>query len=295
MKLRFTKMQGAGNDFVVLDATRTPLNLSAEQMRRLGDRRFGVGADQILVVTRSDTPGVDFGYRIFNHSGEEVEHCGNGARCFVRYVRDQGLSDKTTLRVETVNNLLELHLQPDGRVTVDMNAPVFDLARVPFHSAGLRPHSVKVKGDRKGATFDLWPLTIKGRAVQVAVLSMGNPHAVQVVDDVDAAPVAVQGPLIEHHTSFPNRVNAGFMQIVARNHIRLRVFERGAGETLACGTGACAAVVAGIRLGLLDPVVDVDARGGRLTIEWQGARDGLGSHVFMTGPAETVFQGEIEL
>lgn len=295
MKLRFTKMQGAGNDFVVLDATRTPLNLTAEQMRRLGDRRFGVGADQILVVTRSDTPGVDFGYRIFNHSGEEVEHCGNGARCFVRYVREQGLSDKTTLRVETVNNLLELRLQPDGRVTVDMNAPVFDLAQVPFRSAGLRPHHVKVQGDRKGSTFDLWPLTIKGRAVQVAVLSMGNPHAVQVVDDVDTAPVEVQGPLIEHHTSFPKRVNAGFMQIVARNHIRLRVFERGAGETLACGTGACAAVVAGIRLGLLDPVVDVDARGGRLTIEWQGARDGLSSHVFMTGPAETVFQGEIEL
>ncbi len=295
MKLRFTKMQGAGNDFVVLDATRTPLNLSAEQMRRLGDRRFGVGADQILVVTRSDTPGVDFGYRIFNHSGEEVEHCGNGARCFVRYVREQGLTDKTTLRVETVNTLLELHLQPDGRVTVDMNAPVFDLPRVPFHAVGLRPHHVPVKGDRKGATFDLWPLSIKGRTVQVAVLSMGNPHAVQLVDDVDTAPVEVQGPLIEHHTSFPKRVNAGFMQIVARDHIRLRVFERGAGETLACGTGACAAVVAGIRLGLLDPVVDVDARGGRLTIEWQGARDGLASHVLMTGPAETVFQGEIEL
>ncbi len=295
MNLRFTKMQGAGNDFVVLDATRTPLNLSAEQMRRLGDRRFGVGADQILLVTRSDTPGVDFGYRIFNHSGEEVEHCGNGARCFVRYVREQGLSDKTTLRVETVNTLLELHLQPDGRVTVDMNAPVFDLPRVPFHAVGLRPHHVPVKGDRKGATFDLWPLSIKGRTVQVAVLSMGNPHAVQLVDDVDTAPVEVQGPLIEHHTSFPKRVNAGFMQIVARDHIRLRVFERGAGETLACGTGACAAVVAGIRLGLLDPVVDVDARGGRLTIEWQGARDGLASHVLMTGPAETVFQGEIEL
>jgi len=295
MKLRFTKMQGAGNDFVVLDATRTPLDLSAEQMRRLGDRRFGVGADQILVVTRSDTPGVDFGYRIFNHSGEEVEHCGNGARCFVRYVREQGLSDKTTLRVETVNNLLELHLQPDGRVRVDMNAPVFDLSRVPFHAAGLRPHRVPVKGDRESAMFDLWPLNIKGRTVQVAVLSMGNPHAVQLVDDVDAAPVESQGPLIEYHTSFPKRVNAGYMQIVARDHIRLRVFERGAGETLACGTGACAAVVAGIRLGLLDAVVDVDARGGRLTVEWQGASAGLTSHVFMTGPAETVFQGEIEL
>ena len=298
MKLRFTKMQGAGNDFVVLDATREPLALSTEQLRRLGDRRFGVGADQILVVARSSTPGVDFAYRIFNQSGEEVEQCGNGARCFVRYVRDKGLSDKTTLRVQTVNSLLELHLQPDGRVRVDMNAPVFELPRVPFHAAGLRPHRVAVKGaagKTKGATTELWPLNLKGRTVDVAVLSMGNPHAVQIVDDVDAAPVEVQGPLIEHHTSFPKRVNAGFMQIVARDHIRLRVYERGAGETLACGTGACAAVVAGIRLGLLDPVVDVDARGGRLTIEWQGAEAGPESHVFMTGPAETVFEGEIEL
>ncbi len=301
MNLRFTKMQGAGNDFVVLDATRTPLNLSAEQMRRLGDRRFGVGADQILLVTRSDTPGVDFGYRIFNHSGEEVEHCGNGARCFVRYVHEQGLSDKTTLRVETLNNLLELHLQPDGGVRVDMNAPVFELPRVPFDATGLRPHPVPFESAGKagdhgaGTAFDLWPLHIQGLTVPVAVLSMGNPHAVQLVDDVDAAPVEVQGPLIEHHPRFPNRVNAGFMQVVARDHIRLRVYERGAGETLACGTGACAAVVAGIRLGLLDAVVSVDARGGRLTIEWQGARDGLASHVFMTGPAETVFQGEIEL
>ena len=298
MKIRFTKMQGAGNDFVVLDATREPLALGTEQLRRLGDRRFGVGADQILVVARSTTSGVDFAYRIFNQSGEEVEQCGNGARCFVRYVRDKGLSDKTTLRVQTVNSLLELHLQPDGRVRVDMNAPVFELPRVPFHAAGLRPHRVAVKGaagKTKGATTELWPLNLKGRTVDVAVLSMGNPHAVQIVDDVDAAPVEVQGPLIEHHTSFPKRVNAGFMQIVARDHIRLRVYERGAGETLACGTGACAAVVAGIRLGLLDPVVDVDARGGRLTIEWQGAEAGPESHVFMTGPAETVFEGEIEL
>ncbi len=301
MNLRFTKMQGAGNDFVVLDATRTPLNLSAEQMRRLGDRRFGVGADQILLVTHSDTPGVDFGYRIFNHSGEEVEHCGNGARCFVRYVHEQGLSDKTTLRVETLNNLLELHLLPDGGVRVDMNAPVFELPRVPFDATGLRPHPVPVDsagepGSHGAATaFGWWPLNIDGSTVPVAVLSMGNPHAVQLVDDVDAAPVEMQGPLIEHHPRFPNRVNAGFMQIVARDHIRLRVYERGAGETLACGTGACAAVVAGIRLGLLDAVVSVDARGGRLTVEWQGASAGLASHVTLTGPAETVFQGEIEL
>ena len=283
MKLRFTKMHGAGNDFVVLDATRAALALSPEQLRRLGDRRFGVGADQILVVERSDTPGIDFRYRIFNGSGDEVEHCGNGARCFVRFVRESGLTDKTTLRVETVNNVLELRLQADGRVTVDMNAPVFDLARVPFEAAGLLSRSVN--------GFDLWPLPLDERSVEVAVLSMGNPHAVQIVADVDAAPIATLGPLIERHARFPRRVNAGFMQIVDRGQIRLRVHERGAGETLACGTGACAAVVAGIRLGLLDACVDVRARGGRLTIEWAGG-DG---HVLMTGPAETVFEGEIEL
>ncbi|OYY59679.1 MAG: diaminopimelate epimerase [Burkholderiales bacterium 28-67-8] len=295
MKIRFTKMQGAGNDFVVLDATQEPLSLSPDQLRRLADRRFGVGADQILVVTNRPSTDVDFGYRIFNHSGEEVEQCGNGARCFVRYVRDKGLSEKSTLRVQTVNSLLELHLLPDGRVRVDMNAPVFDLPRVPFHAAGLRPHRVPVKGDADGKLFEMWPLNIKGHSVEVAVLSMGNPHAVQLVDDVDTAPVESLGPLIEHHTSFPRRVNAGFMQVVSRSHIRLRVFERGAGETLACGTGACAAVVAGIRLGLLDAVVDVDTRGGRLTIEWQGNASGWSSHVFMSGPAETVFEGEIDL
>jgi diaminopimelate epimerase len=295
MKIRFTKMQGAGNDFVVLDATQEPLALSADQMRHLADRRFGVGADQILVVARSRTEGVDFGYRIFNNSGEEVEQCGNGARCFVRFVRDKGLSDKTTLRVETVNSLLELHLLADGRVRVDMNAPIFDMPRVPFHAAGLRAHRVPVKGDADGKLFEMWPLNIKGHSVEVAVLSMGNPHAVQLVDDVDAAPVETLGPLIEHYTSFPRRVNAGFMQIVSRGRIRLRVFERGAGETLACGTGACAAAVAGMRLGLLDAEVDVETRGGQLTIEWQGMQSGLDSHVFMAGPAETVFEGEIEL
>ena len=283
MRLPFTKMQGAGNDFVVLDATRSPLNLTAEQYRRLGDRRFGVGADQILIVERSSTPGVDVRYRIVTISGDEVEQCGNGARCFVRYVRDKGLTDKDTIRVETMNTLLELRLQPDGRVRVDMNAPVFDLARVPFDADRLAPQP---RGD-----FALWPLDLGDYAVSVAVLSMGNPHAVQVVADVDHAPVALQGPSIEGHARFPRRVNAGFMQVVARNHIRLRVHERGAGETLACGTGACAAVVAGIRLGLLDRRVDVDTRGGRLTIEW--ASDA--SHVFMTGPAQTVFEGEIEL
>ena len=284
MKLHFTKMQGAGNDFVVLDATRAPIDLSDAQMRALGDRRFGVGADQILMIEPSSAPGIDFGYRIFNGgSGDEVEHCGNGARCFVRYVRDKGLSDKRTLRVATMNNVLELRLQDDGRVTVDMNAPVFDLARVPFDPSGLSP--------RQPGDFSLWPLDVAGQTVEVAVLSMGNPHAVQIVADVDAAPVETYGPLVETHARFPRQVNAGFMQIVNRSQIRLRVHERGAGETLACGTGACAAVVAGIRLGLLDARVDVEARGGSLTIEWHGGE----SHVLMTGPATSVFEGDIEL
>ena len=284
MRLRFTKMQGAGNDFVVLDATRAPIELTTAQVQRLGDRRFGVGADQVLVVEKATTPGVDFRYRIFNgFSGDEVEHCGNGARCFVRYVREHGLTDKTTVRVETVNNLLELHWQADGRVTVNMNAPVFDHRALPFDSAGLMPREVN--------GFPLWPLEAAGRRVEVAVLSMGNPHAVQRVDDIDAAPVAILGPAIEGHARFPRRVNVGFMQVRSRREIALRVYERGAGETLACGTGACAAVVAGIRLGWLDGQVDVHARGGLLTIEWPGG-DGA---VLMTGPAETVFEGEIEL
>jgi diaminopimelate epimerase len=283
MRLKFTKMQGAGNDFVVLDGTREPIALTAEQCRRLGDRRFGIGADQILLVERSGTPGVDFRYRIFNNSGDEVEQCGNGARCFVRFVRDKGLTDKDTVRVETMNTLLELRLQADGRVTVDMSAPIFEHERIPFDARGLQSHRV---GDA-----EQWPLSLGDYDVQVCVLSMGNPHAVQVVHDVDAAAVASQGPMIEGHARFPRCVNAGFMQVVARNHIRLRVHERGAGETLACGTGACAAVVAGIRLGLLDSRVDVDTRGGRLTIEWAGGS----SHVLMTGPAETVFEGDIEL
>ncbi len=285
MRLRFTKMQGAGNDFVVLDATQAPLELTPEQCRRLGDRRYGIGADQILVVEKSRTPGVDFRYRIYNGgSGDEVEQCGNGARCFVRFVRERGLTDKDVIRVETLNSLLELRLQADGRVTVDMGAPIFELAQVPFDPRGLAP--------RRHGGCELWPLEVgDGVVTDVAVLSMGNPHAVQVVENVDHAPVEVHGPLIESDPHFPRRVNAGFMQVVHRGHIRLRVYERGAGETLACGTGACAAVVAGIRLGLLDARVDVDTRGGRLTIEWHGE----GSPVLMTGPADTVFQGEIEL
>jgi len=283
MKLRFTKMQGAGNDFVVLDATRTPLSLSPPQIRALADRHFGIGADQVLVVEPSPAAGVDFGYRVFNRSGDEVEHCGNGARCFVRYVRDKGLSDKPRIRVQTMNRQLELQLRDDGRVTVDMGAPDFAHESLPFRADGLQPRAV---GD-----FELWPLRLRGGSVEVAVLSMGNPHAVQRVDDVDTADVAALGPEIETLERFAQQVNAGFMQVLARGHIRLRVFERHAGETLACGTGACAAVVAGIRLGWLDSTVEVDTRGGRLDIEWAGS----GQPVLMTGPAATVFEGEIEL
>jgi diaminopimelate epimerase len=284
-KLKFTKMQGAGNDFVVLDASRAPICLSPEQYRRLGDRRFGVGADQILMIEPSSVVGVDFNYRIFNGgSGDEVEHCGNGARCFVRYVHDKGLSDKRSLRVQTMNTTLVLHLQDDGRVTVDMNRPIFESTRVPFDDTGLTPRTV--------GQMPLWPLHVSGHSpFELAIVSMGNPHAVQLVADVDAAPVATLGPLIENHVRFVQRVNAGFMQIVNRSHIKLRVFERGAGETLACGTGACAAAVVGMRMGLLDAQVNVKARGGTLTVAWQSE-----AHpVLMTGPAETVFEGEIEL
>ncbi len=279
MRLKFTKMQGAGNDFVVLDALHAPIELTPALARRLADRRYGVGADQILVVEPSRTPGIDFRYRIYNRSGEEVEHCGNGARCFVRYVHEHGLTDRATVKVETVNNVLELRLGADGRVTVDMNRPVFDHARIPFDAGGLLP--------RREGGFELWPL----EGVEVAVLSMGNPHAVQRVADVDTAPVALLGPRIETNARFARHVNAGFMQVLAPDAIRLRVHERGAGETLACGTGACAAVVAGIRLGWLGRRVEVHTRGGALLVEWP-ADD---RSVLMTGPAETVFEGEIEL
>jgi len=285
MRLQFTKMQGAGNDFVVLDATRAPIQLSLQQVQHLGDRRFGVGADQILVVEPSPEPGVDFGYRIFNgFSGDEVEHCGNGARCFVRYVRDKGLTDKTHVRVKTVNNLLELQWHDDGRVSVDMNAPVFEADLVPFDTAGLRARPV--------GGIEFWPLALEEAMIEVAVLSMGNPHAVMRVDDVQVTSVQTLGPAIEGHARFAKRVNAGFMQVASRHEIALRVYERGAGETLACGTGACAAVVTGIRAGWLDGRVDVHTRGGWLTVEW-GGRDG--DHVLMTGPAETVYEGEIQL
>jgi diaminopimelate epimerase len=284
MRLRFTKMQGAGNDFVMLDATRAPIELSGEQLRRLGDRRFGIGADQILLVEPSRRPGVDFRYRIFNNTGDEVEHCGNGARCFVRFVRDRGLTTRRTIRVETMNRVLELRLQDDGRVAVDMGAPVFEHDALPFDASGLTPRPL--------GGFEVWPLELEGGdAVEVAVLSMGNPHAVQRVDDVNTAPVVELGRWIESHRRFPRKVNAGFVQVHSRSVIALRVYERHAGETLACGTGACAAVVAGVRLGWLDGKVDVHTRGGLLTIEWPGGE----SSVTMTGAAETVFEGEIEL
>ncbi|HVZ45387.1 MAG TPA: diaminopimelate epimerase [Ramlibacter sp.] len=287
MRVRFTKMQGAGNDFVVLDETRGRLGLRREQYRWLADRHFGVGADQILSVRTAPEAGVDFEYVIHNADGGEVEQCGNGARCFVRYVREHRLTDKDTIRVSTRGGVIEPRLDADGRVTVDMGAPVFEPASIPFDAAGLREHP-------EGG-WHRWHLALDTHAqspvVPLAVLSMGNPHAVQEVADVDAAPVQSQGPRIEHHPRFPNRVNAGFMQIVDRTHIRLRVWERGAGETLACGTGACAAVVAGIRLGRLDARVDVETRGGTLTIEWAGGH----APVYMTGPAATVFEGEIEI
>lgn len=287
MRIPFTKMQGAGNDFVVLDETRQRLHLTAAQYRQLADRHFGVGADQVLSVRPSPAPGIDFEYVIHNADGGEVEQCGNGARCFARYVADRGLVRGDRIRVQTLSGVIEPRLNADGRVTVDMGAPVFDLPQVPFDAAGLSPHA-------EGG-WHKWHLALgdepESPIVAVAILSMGNPHAVQEVADVDRAPVATQGPRIENHSRFPNRVNAGFLQVVDRGHVRLRVWERGAGETLACGTGACAAVVAGIRLGRLDARVDVETRGGPLTIEWAGGN----APVFMTGPAVTVFEGEIEL
>ncbi len=277
MRLKFTKMQGLGNDFVVLDGIRQAVALTPELARRIADRHFGVGCDQILLVERPSSPAADFRYRIWNSDGGEVEQCGNGARCFVRFVRDQGLTAKDEIRVETASGLIAPRLEANGEVTVDMGAPVFAPARIPFDSDSSSP---------------VQALDVGGATLSITAVSMGNPHAVQVVEDVDAAPVAAQGPQIEHHPRFPKRVNAGFMQVVDRGRIRLRVWERGAGETLACGTGACAAVAAGIRRGLLDTTVAVDTRGGRLTIRWQG---GDNDPVWMTGPAVTVFEGELDI
>ncbi len=283
MKLKFTKMHGAGNDFIVIDAINQQVNLSPEQWQRLADRRFGIGADQILVVEKPSGQGIDFRYRIFNADGGEVEQCGNGARAFVKFVVDKGLTEQREIRVETMSGVIAPRLEDDGRITVDMGAPVFEPERVPFDGKGLQPTTV--------GSGTLWPLEIHGKPVALAVVSMGNPHAVQVVADVDTAPVGEDGPAIEHHPRFPKRVNAGFMQIVNRHQIRLRVFERGAGETLACGTGACAAVVAGIAQGLLDSPVAVATRGGDLSIAWGGGT----APVMLTGPAVSVFEGSVEI
>jgi diaminopimelate epimerase len=276
MLLKFTKMHGAGNDFVVLDGVHQDIELSPEQLRLLADRHFGVGCDQILLVEKAVNKEADFRYRIFNADGGEVEQCGNGARCFLRFVHDKKLTSKREIVVETRGGLISPRLEQDGRVTVNMGAPVFDPALVPFEGGS-------------GAVSE--PLAVAGETLNVSALSMGNPHAIQVVDDIESAPVERLGPLIEHHPRFPKRVNAGFMQVMDRHSLRLRVYERGAGETLSCGTGACAAAVAGIRRGLLDSPVSVATRGGILTIAW----DGDGTPVMMTGPAITVFTGEINL
>ncbi len=286
MRLSFSKMQGAGNDFVVIDATKKPFSLTTEQLRRLADRRFGVGADQILVVEPPRSGHADFRYRIFNADGGEVEQCGNGARCFVRFVRERGLTHKDSIRVETLAGLIEPTWLAGGSVRVDMGRPSLRPEHLPFDTTGLsaeRHHHA-----------DVWAFEAGGRMVRATMVSMGNPHAVLLTGQfsspsIDEAPVGSLGPAVEGHTRFANRVNVGFMQVLARSEIALRVFERGVGETLACGTGACAAVVAGIELGLLDPTVTVHARGGDLEVSWHGAE------VSMVGPAETVFEADIDI
>ncbi len=269
-------MHGLGNDFVMLNGITQSIRLTPEQIRFLADRQRGIGCDQILLVEPSSRPDADFRYRIFNRDGGEVEHCGNGARCFVQFVRAEGLTINTEIRVETSNGIIVPRLTDNGEVTVDMGEPRFAPADIPF------------RRDEEALLYDL---LVGGRMVKINALSLGNPHAVQVVEDVETAPVLTQGSLIEHHSDFPARVNASYLEIVNRGNIKLRVWERGAGETLSCGTGACASVVAGIRRGLLDQSVSVQTHGGKLTIEWRGA----GSAVMMTGPAATVFKGVIEI
>jgi diaminopimelate epimerase len=269
-------MEGLGNDFVVLEGLSRPITLTEGQIRRIADRRFGVGCDQVLLIEAPRSAATDFYYRIFNADGGEVEQCGNGARCFLRYVRERGLTTRKEIRVGTRAGVIVPRLEEDGRVTVDMGVPQFEPAHIPFDAPA------------RAATYEL---SVDGRQVEVSALSLGNPHAVQVVPDIERAPVASEGPLIERHPRFPQRVNAGYLQVVNRRHIRLRVYERGAGETLACGSGACAAVVAGITRGLLDHEVTVTTRGGDLGISWAGA----GAPVMMSGPAVTVFEGEMEI
>jgi len=276
MAIAFTKMQGLGNDFVVINCIDNQFEPEPDIIRRIADRRFGIGCDQVLLVESPLAADADFRYRIFNADGGEVEQCGNGARCFVRYVRDHGLTDKDEIAVETASGMIYPRLESDGSVTVNMGVPRFEPGEIPF--------TAEVRQDR-------YTLEVDDREIEIGVVSMGNPHAVQLVDDVDTAPVTTLGPLIERHQRFPNRVNAGFMQVVNRNEIRLRVFERGAGETLACGTGACAAVVVGRQMGLLDDTVNTHLAGGTLHIRWQGE----GHPVWMRGPAVTVFEGSLDL
>jgi diaminopimelate epimerase len=283
LKIKFTKMHGTGNDFLVFDGIHQQIQFTPEQWKKLADRRFGVGADQMLVVERSALAEVDFRYRIFNSDGSEAEHCGNGARAFVKFVHDKKLIKRTRIKVEIMKGVIELNLEADGNVTVEMSTPVLEAAQVPFDTTNL------VSQIEEQAV--LWPLDWGDKSVLISALSMGNPHAVQIVPDIETAPVLTDGPLIENHLRFPQRVNAGFMQIIDQHHIKLRVFERGAGETLACGTGACAAVVAGILRGRLISPVTVNARGGDLFIRWEG----IGYPVYLAGPAVTVFEGEIIL
>jgi len=310
MNIPFTKMQGAGNDFVVIDETQTNYGLKSEDYRFIADRHFGVGADQILTVRAAPYPGVDFEYVIHNSDGGEVEHCGNGARCFVRFVHESGLSKKNPIRVKVHGGEIELHALSDGRVRVDMGPPVFEHALIPFNASQAleRPednlHSswILTGVQNQCKLLGLSPSSFDKRdePYPVSVLSMGNPHAVTLVDDVEHAPVLKLGPWVERHPAFPKRVNVGFMQILTRGEVKLRVFERGAGETLACGTGACAAVVAGIQKGLLDSCVNVQTKGGALTIEWVNHNPKSeplkrSASVFMTGPAVSVFKGSITI
>jgi diaminopimelate epimerase len=276
MAIAFTKMQGLGNDFVVIDAISQDVSLSTDQIQKLADRHFGIGCDQVLLVERPRGGTADFRYRIFNADGGEVEQCGNGARCFVHFVRMHGLTDKNEISVETAGGIIHPRIEVDGRVTVNMGIPRFDPRDIPFGA------------DKENQRYELM---VGDTTITIGAVSMGNPHAVIQVDSVRAAPVATLGPLLERHPRFPNRVNAGFMEVVAPNHIRLRVYERGAGETLACGTGACAAVVIGRRWGMLEELVNVELPGGNLTIRWQG----VNNPVWMTGPASRVFEGRIEL
>jgi diaminopimelate epimerase len=269
-------MQGLGNDFVVIDAVRQSVSLTRNQARRLADRHRGIGCDQILIAETPTDSGVDFFFRIYNADGGEVGQCGNGARCFARFVRDKGLTDKTHIRVTTRAGPMDLNVEPDGSVNVNMGIPEFEPTKIPFEAPARQP---------------VYSLVVNGREVKISALAIGNPHAVQEVEDVARAPVAKMGPIIESHPRFPRRVNAGFMQVVDRDRIKLRVYERGVGETLACGSGACAAAVAGIRLGKLENRVQVEVQGGVLSIHWQGE----GHPVWMTGPAETVFEGRIAL